>query len=53
MFYMNFDNNISDKYRVIVKHWPFKVFCAPGDIHTVTELRVLYNAWESGMTHFY
>ena len=53
MFYTNFDDNITDKYGVIVKHWPLKVFSAPGDIRTVTELRVLYNAWESGTAHFY
>ena len=26
MFYTNFDNNITDKYRVIVKHWPLISF---------------------------
>ena len=53
MFYTNFDENITDKHGIIVKNWPLPVFCAPGDIHTVTELRVLYNAWESGTAHFY
>lgn len=53
MFYTNFDDNITDKYGVIVKHWPLTVFCPPGDIRTVTELRILYNAWESGTAHFY
>lgn len=50
---MNFDDNITDKHGVIVKNWPLPIFCAPGDIHTVTELKILYNAWESGTTHFY
>ena len=49
---MNFNNNITDKYGVIVKHWPLKVFCTPGDICTVTELRVFIQ-WESCTAHFY
>ena len=53
MFYTNFDENITDKHGIIVKNWPLPVFCAPGDIRTVTELRVLYNALESGTAHFY
>jgi hypothetical protein len=53
MFYMNFDDNITDKHGIIVKNWPLPVFCAPGDIRTVTELKILYNAWESGTAHFY
>ena len=53
MFYTNFDENITDKHGIIVKNWPLPFFCSPGDIHTVTELRVLYNAWESGTAHFY
>ena len=50
---MNFDNNITDRHGIIVKNWPLPVFCAPGDIRTVTELKILYNAWESGSTYFY
>jgi hypothetical protein len=53
MFYTNFDNNITDKYGIIVKNWPLPVFCAPGDIRTFTELKILYNAWESGAAHFH
>jgi hypothetical protein len=53
MFYMNFDDNITDKHGIIVRNWPLPVFCAPGDIRTVTELKILYNAWESGTAHFY
>jgi hypothetical protein len=53
MFYMNFDDNITDKHGIIVKNWPLPFFCAPGDIRTVTELKILYNAWESGTAHFY
>lgn len=50
---MNFDDNITDKHGIIVKNWPLPVFSAPGDIRTVTELKILYNAWESGTAHFY
>lgn len=50
---MNFDDNITDKHGIIVRNWPLPVFCAPGDIRTVTELKILYNAWESGTAHFY
>ena len=53
MFYTNFDNNITDKHGIIVKNWPLPAFSAPGDIRTVTELKILYNAWESGTAHFY
>lgn len=53
MFYTNFDDNITDKHGIIVKNWPLSVFCAPGDIRTLTELKVLCNAWESGTAHFY
>ena len=53
MFYTNFDDNITAKYGVIVKNWPLPVFRSPGDIRTVTELNVLYSAWDSGTAHFY
>src|SRR5271155_5771358 len=53
MFYTNFDDNITAKHGIIVKNWPLPLFCSPGDIRTVTELNVLYNAWNSGTAHFY
>lgn len=53
MFYSSFDDNITAKHDIIIKNWPLPVFCSPGDIRTVTEIKILYNAWNSGTTHFY
>ncbi|KAH7904201.1 hypothetical protein BJ138DRAFT_1239951 [Hygrophoropsis aurantiaca] len=52
MYYVNFDENITAKYRVLVENWPLPKFCNPGSIGSNVELKVLYNAWQSGATYF-
>jgi hypothetical protein len=53
MNYANFDNTITVRFGLVIRNWPLNVFAAPGDIRTVTELRVLHSAWTSGIAHFY
>jgi hypothetical protein len=52
MFYQNFDDNITTKYGVVLRNWPLQKFCSPSDIGSRNEVRVLYQAWESGTTYF-
>ncbi|OBZ77052.1 hypothetical protein A0H81_02985 [Grifola frondosa] len=52
MSYTNFDTQITEKYSVVIKNWPLAKFCSPGDLGSRTELQVLFQAWESGATHF-
>jgi hypothetical protein len=52
MFYQNFDNNITAKWGVVLKNWPLPILCSPSDIGSRNEVRLLYQAWESGTTYF-
>jgi hypothetical protein len=52
MYYQNFDTNITAKYAVVIKNWPLSKFCSPGDVGSLNELEILYNAFESGATYF-
>ena len=51
--YTNFDDNMTAKYGLVVKGWPLRVFCSPGDVRTFTELKILHDAWQSGTAYFY
>ena len=53
MYYQNFDENITTKYGVVIDGWPLEEFCSPSDITSWTEVSVLYQSWESGMTRFH
>ena len=52
MYYKNFDDNITSKYGVILKGWPFKTFQNPSEISSRAELQVLKNSLDSGATYF-
>jgi hypothetical protein len=52
MYYQNFDTNITAKYAVVIKNWPLSKFCSPGDVGSLNELEILYNAFQSGATYF-
>jgi hypothetical protein len=52
MFYVNFEEHITNKYGIIVVNWPISKFVAPGSIGTRLELETLHHAWSSGATYF-
>lgn len=52
MFYTNFDAHITAKWHIVCDNWPLPRFCNPGDLTSRNEVQVLYNAWQSGATHF-
>lgn len=52
MFYQNFDENITDKYGVVIDRWPLEKFCSPSNIKSKNEVTVLFNAWSSGAACF-
>lgn len=52
MYYQNFDRNITQKYHLVLDNWPLSKFIAPGNINSLTELQVLYNAWDSNASRF-
>jgi hypothetical protein len=52
MFYQNFDNNITAKWGIVIRNWPLPKLCSPSDVGSRNEVRVLYQAWESGTTYF-
>jgi hypothetical protein len=52
MYYVNFDDNITAKYGVVIENWPLPKFCAPGDVSSRNELRVLFHSWQSNTTRF-
>ncbi|KAG1852589.1 hypothetical protein C8R48DRAFT_584135, partial [Suillus tomentosus] len=52
MYYQNFNRNIMQKYHLVLDNWPLSKFVAPGNINSLTELRVLYNAWDSNASRF-
>jgi hypothetical protein len=52
MIYDRFDDHITQKYGVVVKNWPLKVFCNPSSVGSRIELETLYNGWQSGITRF-
>ncbi|KAG2370353.1 hypothetical protein BDR07DRAFT_1370890 [Suillus spraguei] len=45
--------NITQKYHLVLENWPLSKFVAPGNINSLTELRVLYNAWDSNASCFH
>ena len=52
MTYDRFDDNVTQKYGVVVKNWPLKNFCNPSSVGSRIELETLYNGWQSGVTKF-
>lgn len=53
MFYVNFEGHITRPYGIILKNWPLKEFKNPSSIHARADLSILWNAFETGTTHFY
>jgi hypothetical protein len=52
MYYTNFDDNITAKWRVILEGWPLQKFCSPADLSTRNEVQLLLHAWQNGTAHF-
>jgi hypothetical protein len=52
MYYSNFDDSITSKWRVICEGWPLNKFCSPADLTTRTEVELLFNSWKNGTTRF-
>jgi hypothetical protein len=52
MYYQNFDENITAKLGIIIENWPLSKFCSPSDIGSCNELKILFQAWQSGATCF-
>ncbi|KAG1869943.1 hypothetical protein F4604DRAFT_1583844 [Suillus subluteus] len=52
MYYVNFDENITAPYGVVLDNWPLKKFASPGDIGSMVEVKIVYNAFRTGATKF-
>lgn len=52
MYYTNFPDKITAKYRVVIDHWPLKKFCSPADLTSKNEVEVLMQAWMTGSAKF-
>lgn len=50
--YRDFDNTITDKYRVVVDGWPLGQFRCPSEVTSRVELETLLYALESGSLTF-
>ncbi|GBE84609.1 hypothetical protein SCP_0605880 [Sparassis crispa] len=53
MYYVNFEQHITDKYGVVLKNWPLEKFCSPSVVNSRTELDVLLCAWNTNATLFH
>ena len=52
MYYINFDEHITNTYGVVLDAWPLQKFAAPGSFNSLPVLTILYNAWQNGATRF-
>lgn len=52
MYYNNFDDNITAKWRIVCEGWPLQKFCSPANLSTRNEVELLLNSWKSGTTKF-
>ncbi|KAG2063969.1 hypothetical protein BDR04DRAFT_1122892 [Suillus decipiens] len=52
MYYVNFNDNITAHYGVILDNWPLKKFANPGDISLMVEVKIMYNAFMMGAIKF-
>jgi len=52
MYYMNFDDNITAKWRVVCEGWPLPKFCSPADLSTRNDVKLLLHSWKNGSTKF-
>ncbi|KAG2369301.1 hypothetical protein BDR07DRAFT_1371600 [Suillus spraguei] len=52
MYYVNFNENITAHYGVILDNWPLKKFANPGDIGSMVEVKIMYNVFMMGTTKF-
>ncbi|KAG2093705.1 uncharacterized protein F5147DRAFT_747876 [Suillus discolor] len=52
MYYVNFDENITAQHDVVLDNWPLKKFANPGDIGSMVEVKIVYNAFRTGVTKF-
>ena len=53
MIYRNFDKHITRKHGIVVEGWPLRTFDNPSSIGSQVELKVLLNAWQTGVTRFW
>lgn len=53
MYYVNFNENITAPYGVVLNNWPLKKFASPGDIGSMVEVKIVYNAFRTGATKFH
>lgn len=51
MNYVNFAA-ITNKFGILMVNWPLPRICCPSEIGPIADVVKLYNAWESGLTHF-
>ncbi|TEB36287.1 hypothetical protein FA13DRAFT_1903600 [Coprinellus micaceus] len=52
MNYQNFEQDITLKYSIVLKHWPLQKFACPSSISSLTHARILYNSFYTGSTYF-
>jgi len=52
MNYKTFDESITRKHGIVIEGWPLREFKNPSAIGSQVELKVLLNAWQSGVARF-
>ena len=52
MIYRNFNEHITQKHGIVVEGRPLRTFDNPSSIRSQVELKVLLNAWQTGVTRF-
>ncbi|KAK7045876.1 hypothetical protein VNI00_007305 [Paramarasmius palmivorus] len=53
MFYVNFEEHITLKYRVTLLNWPLPKFCSPSVMTTTVEVETVMQCFTTGTTKFY
>lgn len=52
MFYVNFDEHITNKFGIVLEGWPLKKLVAPGIVGSRPDVDVIINAFSSGVARF-
>lgn len=53
MNYVSFEEAMTNKYGIVLRRWPLNYFVCPGQISSVADLEVLYEAFKNDVTTFY